>query len=160
MGRPHGLERGLERSRARHTSIREYYGRVQVAERVAPRVDVPEPSLTERLNPKSYGERVAKSVLEQIGPDWKRLSAKASETDKAKGEAKQAKAAQEQLQKLLKPLADVLRPLNALEREKLMAVADRAKEHLLGERTKAQTEQLRHRAEDRQTRSEDRGMER
>lgn len=88
VGRQHGLERGTERSRARHTSIREYYGRVQAAERPAPGVNVPEPSVSERLRPKDYGQRVANSVLEQIGPDWKRMQAKATATDAAREEAR------------------------------------------------------------------------
>jgi hypothetical protein len=86
-------------------------------------VDVPEPSLADRLNPKAYGDRVAKSVVAQIGPDWKRMAAKASETDKAKGEAKTARTAQEQQQKELKPLLDALRPLSNLERKKLVEMA-------------------------------------
>lgn len=35
VGRQHGLERGLEGSKARHTSIRDYYGAIQRAERGA-----------------------------------------------------------------------------------------------------------------------------
>lgn len=31
VGKQHGLERGLEGSRARHTEIRQYYARVQAA---------------------------------------------------------------------------------------------------------------------------------
>ncbi len=160
VGRPHGLERGLERSRARHTSIKEYYGRVQAAERPVAAVDVPEPSLAERLNPSAYGHRVANSVLQQIGPDWMRMQAKAIEVDKAKEEVKAAKAAQQDLEKRLAPIVTALRPLNDQERQQLVMVVDRAKEHLLGERMKARMEQPRQRAEDRRTRREDRGMER
>jgi hypothetical protein len=146
VGRPHGLERGLEGSRARHTAIREYYGRVKATEATArsvASVDVPEPSLVERLNPRTYGDRVARSVLEQIGPDWKRMQAKAVETDAAQAGEKQARKALEQLQSQLKPVIDVLRPLNDQERQTLLVVAEHAKEKLLGQRMEKLREQQR-----------------
>lgn len=155
-----GLERGQERSQARHTSIREYYGRVRAAERPVRAVDVPEPSFSERLTPKTYGDRVAKSVLQQIGPDWKRMQAKAIEVDAAKEEAKQAKAALQDLEKRLAPIVSALRPLNDQERQQLVMVVDRAKEHLLAERMKAEVERQRQQAEERQRRQEERAAQR
>jgi hypothetical protein len=163
VGHPHGLERGLEGSRARHTSIREYYGRVNASERPAPAVDVPEPSLVERVNPKAYGVRVAKSVLEQITPNWKRMQAKASEANQAKASEKQARAAQEQLQQRLKPVIDVLRPLNDSERKTFLVVAERVKENLLEQRMERLAKQQREREalrQQRRNRGDDRGMER
>jgi len=124
VGRQNGLERGLERSRARHTSIREYYGRVASSERPAPSVSVPEPSLSDRFNPKAYGKRVAQSVLNQIEPSLKQMRAKAIEADKAKEEAKQARADQARQQKQLKPVLDAFRPLSNQERQKVVAVAE------------------------------------
>ena len=47
-------------------------------------------------------------------------------------------------------------PPDRAHTETLLAVADRAKEHLLGERMKTQMERQRQRAEDRQKRREDR----
>ncbi len=76
VGRAYGLERGQEGSKATHTTIREYYGRVSRVTSKTPSVSVPEPSMGERLNVKAYGERVAESVIEQLGPELKQLRAK------------------------------------------------------------------------------------
>lgn len=122
VGRKHGLERGLEGSRATHTSIREYYGRVGQAREKTPSVDVPEPSIGERMNVKAYGDRVAKSVIEQLAPELRQLRAKAAEAEAAKREAKHARAALEDLSKRLEPVVKVLTPLNELERLQLVQV--------------------------------------
>lgn len=122
VGRKHGLERGLEGSRASHTSIREYYGRVGQSQEKTPSVDVPEPSMGERMNVKAYGDRVARSVIEQLAPELLQLRAKAAETDAAKREAKQARAALEDLSKRLEPVVKVLAPLNERERLQLVQV--------------------------------------
>lgn len=155
VGRPHGLERGQERSRARHTSIREYYGRVRAAERPVAAVDVPEPSLVERMNPSAYGHRVANSVLQQIGPDWKRMQAKAIEVDAAKEEAKQAKAGQADLQRRMAPVVNAMRPLNEVERLAMLKMMEQIKDRFLEDRTKKEIEQQRERK-----RGQDRGAER
>lgn len=122
VGRKHGLERGLEGSRATHTTIREYYGRIGVAQEKTPSVDVPEPTLGERMNAKAYGDRVAQAVLDQLAPELRQLRAKAAETDAAKREAKQARAAFENLTKRLEPVVKVLAPLNERERLQLAQI--------------------------------------
>ena len=45
VGKRHGLERGLEGSKSRHTTIKDYYGRVEKGSEQTPRVDVPDPSM-------------------------------------------------------------------------------------------------------------------
>ena len=84
VGVKHGLERGLERSKARHIPIREYYARVNEKTPEPPNIGVPEPSMGDRLNPRAYGERVAKHVLEVVKPAFVALQAKAKERDKDK----------------------------------------------------------------------------
>lgn len=123
VGSKHGLERGLEGSRARHTAIGQYYGRVNGKTPLAADLDVPDPSLGDRLNPRAYGQRVAKSVVEQLKPTWQVLEAKARETDLAKQQAKEARAAFDDQDKRLKPLVEALRPLSQAERQKFVAVA-------------------------------------
>jgi hypothetical protein len=86
-------------------------------------LDVPDPSLGDRLNPRAYGQRVAKSVVEQLKPTWQVLEAKARETDLAKQQAKEARAAFDDQDKRLKPLVEALRPLSQAERQKFVAVA-------------------------------------
>lgn len=90
VGKQHGLERGIEGSRARHTSIQQYYARVQAATPKTPDIDVPEAKLLE--GKETYGRRVAQSVLDQIGPEVKSLQAKAAHADLAKQQAAAAEA--------------------------------------------------------------------
>lgn len=120
VGRKHGLERGLEGSKATHTSIREYYGRVGGVLKKTPAVDVPEPSMVERLNPKAYGERVAKAVIEHMRPEFNALRSKAAESEGLKRELKEARkqlAHTEFLRKQLLTAAKVVTVLNAHERK-------------------------------------------
>lgn len=70
-----GLERGVEGSKARHTSIADYYRRVGSQAPQTPAIDVPEPSVVDRLKPADYGQKVADSVLAQIGPEWNAIKA-------------------------------------------------------------------------------------
>lgn len=150
-----GLERGLERSWAHHTTIRDYYAQAKAAERPTPSVDVPEPSLADRLNPKTYGDRVAKSVLKQIEPQWKRMQAKAAETETAKEAAQQAKAAQQDMEKRMAPVISAMRPLTRDEQIALLVVMERAKEKFLEGRMKTEIKQQRQVVQDRGAKRED-----
>lgn len=84
-----GLKRGLEGSKARHTTIREYYSRVNAPVPALPKIKLPEPRLGDRLKPAEYGERVKAAVLKQIAPSWNAGQAKATEL-----EAEKAKVAE------------------------------------------------------------------
>lgn len=76
-----GLERGIEGSKAVHTTISQYYTRISAKLPKEPVIDVPEPSMGDRFAPQKYGERVAQSVSAQWRPCIKVLAAKALETD-------------------------------------------------------------------------------
>lgn len=93
VGQQHGLQRGIEGSKAKHTSIQAYYARVNEAIPKAPSVDVPEPSWKDKVNPTEYGQRVAQSVLDQLRPTWNGLQAKAGEMEAAQVRAKTAEDA-------------------------------------------------------------------
>jgi len=80
VGRKHGLERGIEGSRATHQRVARHYGALQRADK-APEVEVPEPTITERVNPRAYGERVAQSVIDQVQPERSALQARAATAD-------------------------------------------------------------------------------
>jgi hypothetical protein len=134
VGRKHGLERGVEGSRATHTTIREYYGRIGQAQEKTPSVDVPEPSMGDRLNPKAYGERVAKAVLEQMAPELRALRAKAAENDGLKREVKEARrqlANTEFLRKQLLTASKTIAVLNTKERADFNTVMGRLSENFL-----------------------------
>lgn len=134
VGREHGLERGLEGSKATHTSIREYYGRVRQAQEKTSSVDVPDPSITDRVNPKAYGQRVAQSILQQMGPELRALRAKAAESDGAKREAKEARAALADQSKRLAPILKALGPLTMQERVFLASIVQRTSDKIQADR--------------------------
>lgn len=78
--RPLRLERGLEGSKAHHTTIREYYARARAATpSKTPTMDLPEPKLLEKKS--TYGERVADAVFAHLKPELVRLRARAQQTD-------------------------------------------------------------------------------
>lgn len=77
VGRPHGLERGIERSKARHVPIREYYARVnEPVPELKEFAELPEPKLFETK--RSYGQRTAESVRSQLTPVWKAMNQRVS----------------------------------------------------------------------------------
>lgn len=131
VGGKHGLERGLEGSKARHTTIAQYYGRVNGKTPQTPNMDLPDPSLSDRLNPRAYGERMANLAFDLVKPEMTVLRAKANELKLAKLEVATTRAALKSQEKKLKSIIDVLRPLGAEDRETLVRVATAAGEKLL-----------------------------
>ena len=78
VAKHHGLERGLEGSKAKHTSIQTYYSRVN-----APHIEkmtltpLEKPSFFE--SKEDYGKRAAKSVIDDVAPRLAELTAKSRE---------------------------------------------------------------------------------
>lgn len=122
VGAKHALERGLKRSQARHVDIREYYGRVNAATPRTPDIDFPEGKLLESKD--TYGQRVAKAVIEQIAPELISLRAKAQQTDLAQQQAKVAELAKAQAELQFKQRENLLK----IEREKVRDSAEKNKE--------------------------------
>ena len=128
-----GLERGIEGSKAKHQSIREYYAKVNQAEsavlpKITPEDLTPKKSRAEGLlgrvglqsyleTPEGIADRLNAKVLEAT----KAYRAKAAETSQARKDAQVARKALDDLQKALKPFLDALRPLNEAERKTLAA---------------------------------------
>jgi hypothetical protein len=73
-----GLERGIENSKAKHTTIQSYYARVNSPMPKPPKIEVPKPEFTDKVKTEDYGKRVAQSVIEQINPYCVGLFAKAT----------------------------------------------------------------------------------
>lgn len=94
-----GLERGIEGSKAKHVTIRQYYARASEPMPPTPQLDVPEPGIKDRLNPADYGRKVAESAIEQIRPTWSALQAKAREKEAAEQRARDAAATAKQAQR-------------------------------------------------------------
>lgn len=94
-----GLERGLEGSKARHTTIREYYTRVNAPVAKLPQIELPEPNIGDRLKPAVYAQRVKAAVLKQLAPTWNDGQAKAKELNAAKVKEAEARDTVKRLQK-------------------------------------------------------------
>lgn len=85
VGQQHGLQRGLEGSKARHTSIQHYYARVNQAMPQKLDIEVPETKMIE--GKQAYGRRVAQAVIDQVGPRMEQLQVKAAHADLARQKA-------------------------------------------------------------------------
>ena len=156
VGKQHGLERGLEGSKSRHTTIKAYYGRVEQVSTRSPAVDVPDPSIGDRVNIRAYGEKVVQSVMEQIRPKWQELQAKANEMMAAKKSAQEARDTLAEQTKHLKPIADALRPLNDSERQSVARAVVVAAEKRVAEKA----ERMRQRDLERRSARSNRGVSR
>jgi hypothetical protein len=97
VGRQHGLQRGLEGSRAHHVTIQQYYARANAATAAkTPAIDIPDAKFME--GKEAYGERVARAVVEQLTPELVSLRAKAQQGDLAAKRSKDAEATAKQAQ--------------------------------------------------------------
>lgn len=123
VGKKHGLERGLEGSKARHTSIGQYYGRVNgKTPQIAP-MGLPDPSLSERFNPRAYGERVANMAFDLVKPELTVLRAKGRELDATRAADVVSRAGVKAHGARLQSFEDLLRPLSKEERQRVLRMA-------------------------------------
>jgi hypothetical protein len=111
VGLKHGLERGIEGSQAKHTRISEYYARINQETPLLKKIDVPEPTVTDRLKPLEYGYKVANAVRNQINPAFTVIRDKAIELELVKKN-----------EKALQSTAKVLQSQNQAKDEKLEAL--------------------------------------
>jgi len=95
VGQRHGLERGIEGSRATHQTVKQHYAALERAAKTPP-IDVPEPGIADRVNVSGYGERVARAVIAQVEPERAALAARAAtaEADRRRAEEMARTAAQ------------------------------------------------------------------
>jgi hypothetical protein len=127
-----GLERGVERSRAKHVTIRQYYARSNAPTPPLPKLDVPEPGIKDRLSPSNYGLKVAESVMEQIRPTWSALASKAREKDAAEQRAREAaataKLAQDEAKKIKETMDKLYQVVSLFTPEEVEKARQRAAE--------------------------------
>ena len=96
VGARHGLQRGIERSGARHTTVKEFYARIQAptpAEIPVP--ELPQKGLLDRLRPEAYHEAVRQheAAVAHNHARAKAIHAKATQHD-IDSQAKTARAAE------------------------------------------------------------------
>lgn len=131
-----GLERGIEGSKAEHTTIKDYYAKVNQPTPKVKGVDRPKAKVFETTT--QYGERVIKDVLEQIKPQWESMAELTKEVKTARKDASEARKTLLELQNKVKPYLDVIRPLNERERLKLHDVMNDTGEKLQKRRLDAE----------------------
>ena len=81
VGKPHGLERGEHKSKAKHTSIKTYYTRVNAVENMTisnPGILMPAPAPEDKTNIVEYGKKVAISVVDQLEEQLKNHTVQSS----------------------------------------------------------------------------------
>lgn len=78
-----GLQRGIQGSRAKHTTIREYYAKAKEPMPSMPELQYLKPGLGDRFDIHDYGKRATKYALGQFQPVLKAMEAKAIEHDRA-----------------------------------------------------------------------------
>jgi hypothetical protein len=120
-----GLDRGVQGSKAKHTSIQEYYEKLNNYEN-EPGIEkgltyeVPEPEFLE--SKKDYGARVANAMIDQIfdqiGPRFDRANTLASQTKKLKKELSDTKKTLAEVRKRAKPYLDIIDKYNHPNLEK------------------------------------------
>ena len=92
VGAKHGLERGLLGSKAHHKEVSDFYAQIKNPTPRVGKIQIPEPSLRDRIDPQAYGERVRNAVIEQIRPAYSANEAKAKAHDAALRQAVEARA--------------------------------------------------------------------
>lgn len=112
----HGLDRGIEGSKATHTTIQEYYANINRFE-PKPEITASKPKWYETSN--MYAERLQSEIKNQLSPKFTELSAKAARTELAEKEAKEAKETALDYKDRYQPIIDALYPLEQADRQRL-----------------------------------------
>jgi hypothetical protein len=110
-----GLDRGIEGSKAKHTSIKEYYDQVNEYDKThdlnLSSPDLPEPDFFE--SKEKYGQRVAQcvldSVFEQIRPTYEEYRVQAAQTKSSRKKANDAQKELKQIQEKAKPYLEAIK---------------------------------------------------
>ena len=96
-----GLTRGKEGSKAKHTSIKEYYHDINHARDFTIKTVSPKPELLE--SKARYGEKVTAAVIEQIEPIVKAANSIMMDYEKARADKSVAEASYDTLRKRVEP---------------------------------------------------------
>jgi hypothetical protein len=108
-----GLTRGKEGSKAKHTSIKEYYHDINHARDFSITAEPPKPEMFE--SKARYGEKVTAAVIEQIEPTVKAANSILMDYEKARMDKKVAEDSYETLKKRVKPYLVAIEGLNQEE---------------------------------------------
>ena len=108
-----GLTRGKEGSKAKHTSIKEYYHDINHARDFSITTVAPKPEMFE--SKARYGEKVTAAVIEQIEPTVKAANSILMDYEKARNDKSVAEASYDTLKKRVEPYLMAIEGLNQEE---------------------------------------------
>ena len=108
-----GLTRGKEGSKAKHTSIKEYYHDINHARDFSITTLAPKPEMFE--SKARYGEKVTAAVIEQIEPTVKAANSILMDYEKARLDKSVAEASYDTLKKRVEPYLVAIEGLNREE---------------------------------------------
>ena len=112
-----GLTRGKEGSKAKHTSIKEYYHDINNARNFSIKAEPPKPELLE--SKASYGEKVTSAVINQVEPTVKAAQSILNDYEKAKLDKKIAESSYEDLKRHVEPYLVATKGLTEDEIERI-----------------------------------------
>ena len=108
-----GLTRGKEGSKAKHTSIKEYYHDINHARDFSITTVAPKPEMFE--SKARYGEKVTAAVIEQVEPTVKAASSILADYEKARMDKSVAEGSYDTLKKRVEPYLVAIEGLNQEE---------------------------------------------
>ena len=132
-----GLTRGKEGSKAKHTSIKEYYHDIDNARDFTIKTVSPKPELLE--SKARYGEKVTAAVIEQIEPTVKAANSILMDYEKTKTDKSIAEASYDALKKRVDPYLVAIEGLNQEEVVRLNKMMQLESRKIAVERSKVQT---------------------
>jgi len=117
-----GLERGLKGSESKHTTIKQFYGALESAEKVevpAPNISTP-PMLLKEKSRKEWAENEAKTAFEEQKPHFSKISQKAAVSSIASKRAKEATKSSEKYRKALEKMKNEANLVRDMELSRVM----------------------------------------
>ncbi len=129
-----GLTRGKEGSKAKHTSIKEYYHDINHARDFSITAEPPKPELFE--SKASYGEKVISAVIEQIEPTVKAANSILMDYEKARTDKNIAEDSYDTLKKRAEPYLVAIQGLNQEETARVNEVMQLESRKIAIERVK------------------------
>ncbi len=157
-----GLERGLERSRATHTSIKQHYAAIErgIASGVTISPETIEPKVLKKGIFSKIVEspgQVASRLTDQVKEAYEPMAANAAVSTLERRKAKEAQDTAKDLRSRLQPVLDVLTPLNEQNQAKLMVFMKAAGDKLLNQQKEEIKQKQVERQNKRQEKSRNRG---
>ena len=129
-----GLTRGKEGSKAKHTSIKEYYHDINHARDFSIETVSPKPEMFE--SKARYGEKVTAAVIEQIEPTVKAANSILMDYEKARMDKSVAEESYDTLKQLAEPYLVAIQGLNQEEIARMNEVMQLESRKIVIERVK------------------------